>query len=125
MIVRFLVLIGLPLVAARILSVLIMEGRPLSLDELSRKTGYVKSHISTTLKYLEEKLVIEKIYGKRKKLMVKLKEGALKNLLMDHIEKLKNHINEIIEYMSYSEKRIDAIIRDLSDVLEKLEVDKD
>lgn len=121
--VKLLELFGLPLVAARILSVLLMEGRPLSLEELSRRTGYVKSHVSTALRYLEEKLLIERIYGKRRKLIIRLREGALRDLVREHIERIKTSIHEVLEAIQRRGGPEEAV-RELLRILEELESKK-
>jgi len=93
---KLLQLTGLSATAALILAILIVEGRPLSLKELSEKTGYAKGHLSSILQFLESRKLVERVYEKRRKLLVKVKERAVSNLLREHLSTLREIIQEII-----------------------------
>ncbi|OYT59710.1 MAG: hypothetical protein B6U75_03330, partial [Desulfurococcales archaeon ex4484_217_1] len=94
--------------AALVLAILIVEGRPLSLKELSEKTGYAKGHLSSILQFLESRKLVERVYEKRRKLLVKVKEKAVSNLLREHLSTLREIIQEII-----SEMKKDIVVTEL------------
>ncbi len=95
--IKLLRLLGLPLAAATALAVLLLESRPLSLSELSKKTGYAKSHLSNAVRLLEEKLLIERIVLPRKKVLFKAKKEALIKLLRNHLAELRNSLQNVID----------------------------
>ncbi len=105
---KLLQLTGLSATAALVLAILIIEERPLSLKELSEKTGYAKGHLSSILQFLESRKLIEKVYEKRRKLLVKVKKKAISNLLKEHLSMLREIIQETIK-----EIRKDVLVTEL------------
>ncbi|RLG76286.1 MAG: hypothetical protein DRO23_01215 [Thermoprotei archaeon] len=105
---KLLQLTGLSATAALVLAILIIEERPLSLKELSEKTGYAKGHLSSILQFLESRKLIEKAYEKRRKLLVKVKKKAISNLLKEHLSMLSEIIQETIK-----EIRKDVLVTEL------------
>ncbi len=117
---RLLMLLGFPPVAAAIVAILLTEGRPLTLSELSEKTGYAKSHLSSALKLLEEKLLVELRRGKRRSLLVSLKPGAIEKVVRDHIKEICENLKTILEYTpSELSRSIDSLIKELDSLVEK------
>ncbi len=95
--IKLLRLLGLPLAAASALTVLLLESRPLSLSELSKKTGYAKSHLSNAIRLLEEKLLIERIVLPKKKVLFKAEKRALIKLLRNHLAELRSSLQNVID----------------------------
>lgn len=108
---KLLQLIGLPATAALVLAILIVEGKPLSLKELSKRTGYAKGHLSSILQSLEGRKLIEKVYERRRKLLVKVRRNVVHNLLREHLTTLRETIREII-----SEMRKDFVVSELKPI---------
>jgi len=94
--VRFFRAVGLPSTVALVLAVLVFENKPLSLKELSLKTGYTKGHLSTILRILESKDLVERVYEKRRKLLVKAKDGTLLKILREHLGNLRKASRELL-----------------------------
>ncbi len=102
--------LGLPSGAAAALAVLIVENSPLGLNELSRKTGYAKSHLSLYMKTLASRGLVELIRDGRR-LYYKASNNALFNLLREHIDRIKVAIDSTSSIV---------IDKNLSNNLEKL-----
>lgn len=121
-ILRLLRILGLPTSAALAFAILLLEVKPLSLDELCERTGYAKSHLSMNLRLLEEKLLTRRILGRGRKVFFTVKKDALKRLLQEHITKLYSNINDVIDELpdeTLSEEL--KVVRDcLSGLIEKL-----
>ena len=116
--------IGLSNVAAHVLSTLLLENKPLSLDELSDKSGYAKSHISSALTLLENMVLIEKIHGKRRKLLVKVNENIIRRLLKEHLVKLKKILHRIHREVNnqYISREASGLAEELSKLIDRLDV---
>lgn len=95
-ILRLLKMLGLPTSAALAFAVLLLEVRPMSLDELCERTGYAKSHLSTSLRLLEEKLLTRRVFGRGRKVFFTVKKDALKMLLQEHLARLHSNISDVI-----------------------------
>ncbi len=87
--VKLMTLLGLPPIAGIILAVLITSKTPLDLTELSRKTGYAKSHLSQTLKLLHAQEIVDFYVERKRKYFIVNKQGLLKAL--------REHINNLID----------------------------
>ncbi len=123
-IVKFLKMLGLPIASAIVLAVLLLESRPLSLDDLRRRTGYAKSHLSSSLRLLEEKLLIERIIGPRRRVLFRVRRDALVRLLHEHLSELREGIvyaiNEIrdkeyVRGLEVIEKNIGLFLKKLGE----------
>ncbi|WP_052833641.1 hypothetical protein [Staphylothermus hellenicus] len=90
--VDLLMFLGLPGVAASALAVLIKESIPLSLNELSQKTGYAKSHLCTHLKHLAFNGLVKVKKVGRKKLFY-TDGDTLARLILKHLSELKSRID--------------------------------
>ncbi len=112
--VKLLKMIGLPATVALVLAVLIVENKPLSLNELSAKTGYTKGHLSSILRLLETRELIERVYERRRKLMVKVRGNAIFKLLKEHLRNLRKATQEAIAQIR------DEIVSELKLVDEEL-----
>lgn len=105
--IELLTFLGLPMVAASALAVLIKESIPLTLNELSEKTGYAKSHLSMHLKHLVFNGLVKIRQVGRKKLYYAERE-VLTHLLSRHLNELKIRIEFVVN---------EANSADLSDIL--------
>ncbi len=113
-----LTLLRLPKVAALVLSVLLIESRPMSLSEISIATGYAKSHLSSALKLLESSSLVERVvYGK--KVLFKPRKKALENLVRKHMEDISRSLGNVrakltdIPSLEKSIEKIDIRLREL------------
>jgi len=122
-------------VHGRVLAVLLVADKPLSLQELSKKTGYSDSAISLSLDLLELVGIIKKrknigdrklyvslegdlIEGLRRALMLKLQKEIL--ISLDEFEDYKN-LNDVktrrtIEILENEIKRLQQYVNSLSGV---------
>lgn len=115
---RLMMLLGLPPVATAIIATLLAEGRPLTLSELAEKTGYAKSHLSSALRILEEKLLVELKRGKRRSLLVSLRPGALEKAVIDHIREIRENLKAILDYTPPElSHNINALIKELDSLI--------
>ncbi|WFO75099.1 helix-turn-helix domain-containing protein [Desulfurococcaceae archaeon MEX13E-LK6-19] len=120
---RLMMLLGFPPVAAAIVAILLAEGRPLTLSELAEKTGYAKSHLSSALRILEERFLVELKRGKRRSLLISLKPGAIEKVIMDHIREIRENLRAVLDYTpSELSHGIDSLIKELDSLIEKKEV---
>jgi len=87
----FLMRLDLPRVASLTLATLLMASEPLTLTELSERTGYAKSHISYALRLLERASLIERIASGRQ---VRFRAGgeALERAIRRHITDLRTSV---------------------------------
>ncbi len=92
-IIRALIAMGLPAAAAAVLETLYSHGRPMSLDEISRATGYARSHVHAMLRILEERLAVKRVIARRRVLYV-ADPQALEKLLASHIRNLRESLEE-------------------------------
>ncbi len=95
--VNLLITLRLPVAAAIALSTLLRSGRPMALSELSEATGYAKGHLSTVLRLLEEKSLVERIRVSGRKLLFQARVEGLRTLLREHISELKAYLRSIAE----------------------------
>ncbi len=102
--------LGLPSGAAAALAVLIIENCPLGLNELSRKTGYAKSHLSLYMKTLASRGLVELIRDGRR-LYYRASNNALFSLLREHLNRIKVAIDSTSSIV---------VDKNLSNNLEKL-----
>ncbi|MEM2009296.1 MAG: MarR family transcriptional regulator [Thermosphaera sp.] len=107
--IKLMTALGFPPVAGVVLAALITSKTPLNLTELSRRTGYAKSHLSQTLKLMHARNVVESYVEKKKKYYVLNMKGLLKELeqhidnILDSLHHLSNNTNEI-EFAEFYEK---------------------
>lgn len=100
--VDLLMFLGLPAVAASALAVLIKESIPLSLSELSEKTGYAKSHLCTHLKHLVFNGLVKVKKVGRKKLFYTDRD-TLTRLIIKHLNELKSRIDFVVNETNNNE----------------------
>jgi len=120
-------MVGLPAAAAAILATLLIESKPMDLDELSSKTGYAKSHLSSMLRLLEEKLLIEKIPGKSRKVYFKAKRDALTKIIHQHLRRIRNSLRDTLAELhdGLTEfKELERIERELHELIKRLNGDE-
>lgn len=108
--VKLMTALGFPPVAGVVLAVLIASQTPLNLTELSKKTGYAKSHLSQTLKLLHARRIVDSYVDKKKKYYVINKQGLMKEL--------EEHIEIILESLHHLSSSREG--SDFSDLYEKL-----
>jgi len=95
--VSLLTTLRLPIAAAMALSVLLRSGRPMALSELSEATGYAKGHLSTVLRLLEEKSLVERVRVSGRKLLFRARVEGLRALLKEHLNELKAYLRSVAE----------------------------
>jgi len=121
-IISLLTFLGLPNVAATALAVLLTASKPLTLTELSNRTGYAKSHLSTHLRYLARSGLVEYV-RKHGKAFYKARKDALLNLVHKHLKELKHHL----DYMNHEIKDaelnspLDSLLNELSRIIRDFE----
>jgi len=115
--------LGLSNVSANILSILVSENKSMSLDELAEKSGYVKSHVLYASNILEKMKLIEKSYAKRR-LIIRVKRGAVTKLLKHYMIRIKDSLNDILkeahEIRSDLKKEVDKALHEVSIFLGRL-----
>ncbi len=94
-----LTMLRLPKVAALALSVLLVESRPMSLSEISKATGYAKSHLSEALKLLESSSLVERVVRGRR-VAFRPRKKAVELLLRKHLQDLRRSLNEVRSKLS-------------------------
>ncbi|RLF02681.1 MAG: hypothetical protein DRJ64_09060 [Thermoprotei archaeon] len=114
---------GLPLVAAVAISKLVKESRPMSLTELSRATGYAKSHLSIALRLLEEKRMVTRMKSKGRRVLFVASRNAVLKLVREYIMELKNEITYLSSEFSSQPlgKKLMRFEEELERLLEILE----
>jgi HTH-type transcriptional regulator, osmoprotectant uptake regulator len=119
--------IGYSPLHGKIIGVLLIEGKPVSLNELAKETGYSSSMISLSLDFLEVMEVIKKVKksGDRK-LYVKLNGDLLNILKKAIVTRVKKTISESLIEFEENRKNIDKLpaaerkrVRSTLDKLEK------
>ncbi len=113
--------LGLPTVAATVLATLLSETRPLSLTELSRKTGYAKSHLSTHLRYLVFNGLVSIVRQGRRTLYYARRE-VLADILARHLNELRTRIDLVIRELGNNElvKTFNNCSHKLSDIIQNI-----
>ncbi len=122
--IRFLRLTGLPLGAASILAILLIESRPMDLNELSRLTGYAKSHLSSMARLLEEKKLIERIVVRGRKVVFRARREAIIDTLRHHLSELRSALQNISHELKADMDHISVLERSLSELIARLEGDR-
>lgn len=118
--------LGYSEIHGHIIGSLLVEGRPLSLDELAKKTGYSLASVSLSLDLLEFFGVIKKfrIKGNRK-IYIKIDGdllNVLKTLLLMKIQKnIKNTFSEFEKYKNTSDKKVLRTIEIMEKEIKRLE----
>jgi DNA-binding transcriptional regulator GbsR (MarR family) len=125
--------IGYSPLHGKIIGVLLLEGGPVSLEEMAKKTGYSASMISLSIDFLELMEVIKRVKkaGDRK-LYVTLNGdllGILKKAIVMRVKKvLSNSINDFDESRKHlgklspdEKKRIEKAIGTLEKEIKKLD----
>ncbi len=106
--------LGYSEVHGRIISALLVAGRPLSMDELRQKTNYSPASISLSLDLLEVVGIIRKIKKTDRKLYAKLDGDIIECLRDAMMIKLNKEINSILielgEIKSPATKKSVAIV---------------
>ncbi len=92
--VALLTFIGIPVAAASVITTLLHESRPLTLRDLSERTGYAKSHLSTHLKHLVNAGLVE-IHHEKGKIRYSVRKKAVVQLLQQHLHKLHIYIRQV------------------------------
>lgn len=124
-IIRLLTMTGLPIAPATILATLITEKRPLDLSELSRLTGYAKSHLSTMIRLLEEKKLVERIQLSGRRVVFKVKKDALASVIHNHLDELRLTLHHASEELGSHVESIESIEHGLSALLKRLRGGRD
>jgi len=90
----------------KIIAVLLVEGKPVSLQEISKKTGYSPSMISLSLDFLEVLGIIQRVKKTAdRKLYVELKGDLLETLKKAILLKIQKSVNNsFIEFDDAKEK---------------------
>ncbi len=114
--------LGMPRVAAVALAVLLSESKALSLTELSRKTGYAKSHLSTHLKILAiHGLVV--VVRDKKKILYSANRRSVVNMIRNHLDRLRIMIETASKYLGDQEIRpkLSRISHELEKIVGEIE----
>lgn len=117
LLVNLLRILGLPLGAAAALAILIVEGTPLGLGELSRKTGYAKSHLSLYMKTLASRGLVELVRDGRR-IYYRASSSALMRLLRDHFAGIKTAIDSTSSIIR--DETLSSSLRELARELHRL-----
>ena len=114
--------LDLPKVASLTLAALLIASEPLSLAELSERTGYAKSHLSYAVKLLERSSLIERVMiGKQIRFRAKREalEEAIRRHLMDLRNSLANAKTKLKNFPSI-EKTMEKIDISFQDLIKQL-----
>ncbi len=90
-------MLRLPFAAALVLSTLIRERKPLALNELVEATGYAKSHLSSALRLLEEKYLIERIRVRGRKHLFRVRAEGVIALIRDHLSEIRAYLKSVAD----------------------------
>lgn len=112
--------IGYSPLHGKIIAALLLEGKPISLNELAKETGYSTSMISLSLDFLEVMEVIKKVKkaGDRK-LYVQLNGDLLSILKKAIVMRVKKVISNSLNDFEESKKQLHSISGDEKKRLEK------
>jgi len=118
--------IGYSDIHGRIISTLLVENKPLSLEEISKKTRYSLASISLSLDLLEFFGVIKRVKKSRdRKLYIKLDGdmvNALKNVIFLKIQKsIASALLEFEKYKKLKDSKITRTIKILEREIKRLE----
>ncbi len=99
--------IGYDEIHGRIIAALIMDGEEMSLQELSKETGYSSSSISLSLDLLEVLGIIEKVKKKGdRKLYVRMEGDILQGLKQAIVIQLQKTIASTVESLDVREEKL-------------------
>jgi DNA-binding transcriptional regulator GbsR (MarR family) len=110
--------LGLPAAAAAALAVLIVEGVPMGLSEISRRTGYSKGHLSVYLRTLSSRGLVERINVGRRT-YYKSSPNTLIRIFEQQLCRLRSSIeaaSRSIKDSTYS-ARLQEISRSLQEII--------
>jgi DNA-binding transcriptional regulator GbsR (MarR family) len=113
----------LPFAAALVLSILIRSGKPLALGELVEATGYAKSHLSSVLRLLEEKSLVERIRVSGRKYLFRARTEGMVTLIREHLSELRAHLRSIADELEDEDviNAVRVLESELHSLLTKLE----
>ncbi len=113
--IALLTFIGIPVAAAAVITTLLRESRPLTLKDLSERTGYAKSHLSTHLKHLVNVGLVE-IHHEKGKIKYSVRKNAVIKLVQQHLHKLHMHLRQVSSELNdhYLKSELDEIARHIS-----------
>ncbi len=111
-------MLRLPFAAALVLSTLIRERKPLALNELVEATGYAKSHLSSALRLLEEKYLIERIRVRGRKHLFRVRAEGVIALIRDHLSEIRAYLKSVAE--EFEDEDILNAVRTLESELHSL-----
>jgi len=116
-------MLGMPTSSSIVLATLLLEARPMDLNELHERTGYAKSHLSSSLRLLEEKKLVERIIARGRRALFRARREALRKLLHEHLSELRRSIHGVIEELGGVEEdeRLREIEENLLRILEGME----
>ena len=108
----------------KILAVLLVEGKPLSLQEVARKTGYSSSMISLSLDFLEVMGIVKKVKKTAdRKLYLELHGDLLQALKNAIVMKAKKSASESLMALDEKKKKLKGMKNGQSDkMLKTLEI---
>lgn len=114
---RFFLRLGLTLSAAVVLKVMLSSNIPLTFKEIVEMTGYAKGHVSFTLKQLEARKLIYRVYEGRK-VKYKVKENAISSLILEHLSELKSSLEPFASEQSIckKDKILPTLIQKLNEI---------
>ncbi len=111
-------MLRLPFAAALVLSTLIRERKPLALNELVEATGYAKSHLSSALRLLEEKYLIERIRVRGRKHLFRVRAEGVIALIRDHLSEIRAYLKSVAD--EFEDEDILNAVRTLESELHSL-----
>jgi len=116
-------MLRLPFAAALVLSTLIRKGKPLALNELVEATGYTKGHLSSALRLLEEKHLIERRRVHGRKHFFQARTEGLVALIYEHLSKIHTCLRSIMNELENEDvlSTVCMLERELHSLLTKLE----
>jgi len=118
-----LIALRLPPAAASVLSTLMREMEPMTLGELAEATGYAKSHLSSAIRLLEEKSLVERLRDRRGRPLFRARERSLSKLVEERLREIHFYLRSVAAKTS-SESVLDAVRvleTELSSLLRRLE----
>ncbi len=116
--IALLTFIGIPVAAASLITTLLRESRPLTLRDLSERTGYAKSHLSTHLKHLVNAGLVE-IHREKGKIKYSVRKNAVVQLVQQHLHRLHLYIRQVSSEINDHDLKneLDEIARHISQLL--------
>ena len=110
--------IGIPFAAASVITILLRESRPVTLRDLSERTGYAKSHLSTHLKHLVNAGLVE-VHREKGRIKYSVRKKAIIQLLHQHLHRLHTYIQQVSNEVNDHDLRreLDEIAHRLSQLI--------